>query len=80
MSGGHFERMTGTKSETAKVGTDEQKLDMRHGKMDKVAHHNNVQNRITGKRFYHVDSATIDQRKMHLPGGECVKKLSSGQF
>jgi len=30
-------------SETAKVGTDEQKLDMRHVKSDKVATHTNVQ-------------------------------------
>ena len=30
-------------SETAKVGTDEQKLDMRQSKPDKVAHHTNVQ-------------------------------------
>ena len=30
-------------SETTKVGTDEQKLDMRHDKSDKVAHHTNVQ-------------------------------------
>ena len=30
-------------SQTAKVGTDEQKLNMRHDKSDKVAHHTNVQ-------------------------------------
>jgi hypothetical protein len=31
-------------SETAKVGTDEQKPDMRQGRVDKVAHHTDVQN------------------------------------
>ena len=31
-------------SETAKVGTDEQKPDMRHDRTDKVAHHTDVQN------------------------------------
>lgn len=31
-------------SETAKVGTDEQKPDMRQGRTDKVAHHTDVQN------------------------------------
>ncbi len=30
-------------SQTAKAGTDEQKLDMRHDKSDKQAHHCNVQ-------------------------------------
>ena len=30
-------------SQTAKVGTDEQKLDTRHDKLDKQAHHCNVQ-------------------------------------
>ena len=35
-------------SETAKAGTDEQKLDMRHGRPDEVAQRTEVQNAKSG--------------------------------
>jgi hypothetical protein len=52
-------------SETTKVCTDEQKLDMRHSIVDKVAHHTKV--RRIPKRCY-VDSAGINRRLFILPG------------
>ena len=55
-------------SETIKVGTDEQKLNMRHNKSDKQAHHCNVQIPRNQESIYYVDSAVIDGRKILLPG------------
>ena len=58
----------GQGSETAKVGTDEQKLDKRHDKSDEISHHINVQIPKLRESICHVDSAAIDRRKMLLPG------------
>ena len=52
-------------SETAKVGTDEQKVHKRLYKMDEQTHRCDVQRR---QEFYTVDVSGIDRRKTLLPG------------
>ena len=55
-------------SQTAKVGTDEQKLNMRLDKLDKQTHHCNVPIPRNRENIYQVDSAGIDGKKELLPG------------
>ena len=58
-------------SRTAKVGTDEQKLDKRLYRSGKVAHLTNAQNVAEAMSTYTVDSAGIDRRIFTLPREVC---------
>lgn len=62
-------------SETAKVGTDEQKVHKRLYKMDEQTHHCDVQ-RV--QEFYTVDVPGINGRKTLLPGETLTTKVRQG--
>ena len=51
-------------SETANVCTDEQKLDKRHCRADKIAHHIEV---LSVQKLCNVDSAGVNRRVFVLP-------------